>query len=115
MNTGGAIIISAVMVAVIYAWRYFTAGETPAAPPSASSLAGAGPLVSPEGFLVAWGTVYLVISILAAFSEPLASSLAISVLIGDVLANGAAVAKGTTQLREAKTPQTQTGKVKKRA
>ena len=72
---------------------------------SPSSVVGIGPLVSPEGFLVAWGIVYLVISILAAFSEPLASSMAISVLVGDILANGVAVAKGTTQLREAKTTQ----------
>lgn len=105
MSTGGAIVISAVMVGLIYVWRWFTGGETPAAGASPSSVVGIGPLVSPEGFLVAWGIVYLVISILAAFSEPLASSMAISVLVGDVLANGVAVAKGTTQLREAKTTQ----------
>lgn len=103
MNTGGAIVISAVMVGVIYAWRWFTGGESPSAAASPSSVVGVGPLVSPEGFLVAWGIVYLVISLLAAFSEPLASSLAISVLVGDILANGVAISKGTTQLREAKT------------
>jgi hypothetical protein len=111
MNTGSAIVISAVVVAGIYAWRWFTGGETPAAGATPKSVAGIGPLVSPEGFLVAWGVVYLTISLLAAFSEPLASSLAISVLIGDILTNGVAVAQGTTQLRESKTTGAK-GKVK---
>jgi hypothetical protein len=112
MSTGGAIVISAIMVGAIYAFRWFTGPETPAAPASANSIVGIGPLVSPEGFLVAWGTVYLVISLLAAFSEPLASSLAVAVLVGDILGNGIAVAQGTTQLRESKeTPNT--GKVKR--
>jgi hypothetical protein len=113
MNTGGAIVISAIMVGAIYTWRYFAGPETPAAKPSPSSVVGIGPLVSPEGFLVAWGIVYLVISLIAAFSEPLASSLAISVLVGDILANGVSVAQGTTQLREAKTTQPGKGKVKR--
>jgi hypothetical protein len=110
VNTGGAIVISAVMVAAIYAWRWFTGGETPQAPATPGSVVGVGPLVSPEGFLVAWGTVYLVISLLAAFSEPLASSLAISVLVGDILANGIAVSKGTTELRESKTKKATKGR-----
>lgn len=115
MSTGGAIVISAVMVAAIYTWRWFTGEGQPSAPATPSSVAGIGPLVSPEGFLVAWGIVYLVISLIAAFSEPLASSLAISVLVGDILTNGAAVAQGTTQLREAKTTNAGKGKVKQSA
>lgn len=116
MSTGGAIVISAVMVGLIYVWRFFygTGSEKPSAPATPESVVGIGPLVSPEGFLVAWGTVYLVISILAGFSEPLASSLAISVLVGDILANGIAISKGTTELRESKT-QKSTGKVKSNA
>lgn len=102
MNTGGAIVVSAFMVGAIYAWRYFTGGETPKAQLSATSLVGSGPLVSPEGFLVAWGTVYLTISVIAGFSEALASSFAIAVLVGDILTNGVAIARGTTALRESK-------------
>jgi hypothetical protein len=111
VNTGAAIVVSAVMVAAIYAWRWFTGGETPSAGANPQSIVGIGPLVSPEGFLVAWGVVYLIISLIAGFSEPLASSLAISVLVGDILANGVAVAQGTTKLRESKT-QKSTGKEK---
>jgi hypothetical protein len=112
MNTGGAIVISAVMVAAIYAWRWFTGGEQPAAKLNASSLAGQGPLVSPEGFLVAWGTIYLMLSILAGFSEALAASLAISILLGDILVNAVAISKSTTALREQKTSNPAKGKVK---
>lgn len=115
MSTGGAIVISAIMVGLIYTWRYFAGGETPTAAATPTSVVGIGPLVSPEGFLVAWGIVYLVISLIAAFSEPLASALAISVLVGDILANGVAVAQGTTQLREAKTTNAGKGKVKQSA
>lgn len=116
MNTGSAIVISAIMVGMIYAWRWFTSGEQPSSHLTASSLVGQGPIVSPEGFLVAWGIVFLVISIIAGFSEALAGSLAISVLVGDVLANAVAVSKGTTGLIRSKQvtaqPQSSKGKVK---
>ena len=115
MSTGGAIVISAVMVAAIYAWRYFAGSEPPAAAPSPSSVVGIGPLVTPEGFLVAWGIVYLVISLIAAFSEQLASALAVSILVGDILANGLAIAQGTSRLREEKTSNAGKGKVKQSA
>ena len=115
MNTGSAIVVSAFMVAAIYAWRWFTGGEgKPAAQLNARSLLGQGPLVSPEGFLVAWGTIFLMISILAGFSEALAGSLAISILVGDILANAVSVSKSTTGVvaRESKPPPGK-GKVKK--
>ena len=112
MNTGSAIVVSAVMVAAIYAWRWFTGGEgTPTAKLNAASLAGQGPLVAPEGFLVAWGTIFLLISIVAGFSEALAGSMALSVLLGDVLANGVAVAKGVNAREQTTQPATK-GKVK---
>lgn len=111
MSSGSAIVVSAALVFAIYAWRWFTGSEPPREKLSAKSVVAVGGsrLVSPEGFLVAWGTVYLVISVLAGWSEALASSMAISVLVGDILANGVSIAQSTTQLREEKTPKTTKG------
>jgi hypothetical protein len=113
VNTGSAIIVSAFMVAAIYAWRYLTGGETPRASLTPASVIGAGPLVSPEGFLVAWGVIYLVLAVLSGFSEALAASLAISILLGDILANGVAVARSTSALTASKTTQPTKAKVSK--
>ena len=65
-------------------------------------------------YLMSWGTIFLMISILAGFSEALAGSLAISILVGDILANAVSVSKSTTGVvaRESK-PQPGKGKVKK--
>jgi hypothetical protein len=104
MNTGAVIVLVAGITGVIYAWRYFAEGGAAAATGSLSKPSSviAPPLVSPEGFLVAWGVVFLTLTVLAAFSEQLASSMALLILVGDLVANGVAVSKGTLGLERAK-------------
>jgi hypothetical protein len=88
------VITAALLVALIYAWRYFTAGpESGGAPLGAQSLAGIGPLVSPEGFLVAWGFTFMTLSVISGFAPGFASNMALLILVSDVIANGVGVAK----------------------
>ena len=104
------IALSAFVVAALYSWRWLT-GKHQGAALSFKSLVGyQAPLVSPEGFVVAWGVVFLVLAILAAFLPALAGSLALLVLTGDVLGSGVSVAEGAGALEAAKVTQSSKGK-----
>lgn len=101
-----AIILSAFIVAGVYSWRWLT-GTKPDEKVSLESLVGyKRPLVSPEGFLVAWGSVFFILSAVSSFLPTLAGALALLVLFGDVMANFAGAAEGALKLSESKREKT---------
>jgi hypothetical protein len=97
------IVLSAFVVAALYSWRWLTGNHRGAKLTPATLVAYNAPLVSPEGFVVAWGVIYLTLAIVGSFAPGLAGAMALLILTGDVLANGVSVAEGTTALEAAKT------------
>lgn len=94
----GWIITSAIVVGGLYIWRLLS-GTPARAKLSPSSIAGkSGELVSPEGFLIAWGIVYIALSIAAGFFPKAAGAMAVLVMIADILANGPAALKSAEPL-----------------
>lgn len=84
------VVISAVIVAGIYAYRRST--ETPAATATLKGVAGSGPPVALGAFVTAWGCVFLVISIMASADADLGKAFAILVAAGDLVVNGQDIA-----------------------
>jgi hypothetical protein len=109
------IVTAAILIALIYAWRYYTSHSSAGAPLGAQSLAGIGPLVSPEGFLIAWGVVFLTLSTVASFAPGFANAFALLLLVADVLANGYAVSRTTRQAISLKTEPAPTVSPRQRA
>lgn len=95
----GAVVTSAVVVAGVWGYRKLvepaTAASSRASQPSQALLKiiGAEPRpASTAEFAVAFGFVYLVLSLTATFAPTLAGSIAILVAVGELLTNGASVA-----------------------
>lgn len=100
-----AILLSALIVAALYGYRWLVRGES-------SLIAGKGPEVSPEGFLMAWGVLYLMLSVASTFAAGAAGAFAVLIALSDVFANFGAVsgAISQTELHKGAT-QTITGKI----
>lgn len=104
----GSILLSAFVIGGLYAWRWLTGtGEQGAPVPTtaagkAKSLIGLGPQVSPEGFIIAWGVVYMFLSILSTVSPGLAGAFALLILLGGVVANFASASESALALEQAK-------------
>lgn len=84
------VIISALTVAAVYAYRRLV---EPASSGSIKNVAGAGNPVPLGQFATAWGVTFFIISLVATASPPLGGSFAILVMTGDLLANTGAVTK----------------------
>lgn len=98
------IVISAMVMGGLYAWRWIVGGPASAkAKVSAGKLIGLGSLVSPEGFLVAWGAIYLMLALGAAASPQLAGAFSLLILLGGLVANFSSVATNATALIQSKT------------
>jgi hypothetical protein len=94
MSEGGAraaVVLAAVIVAALYGYRHVVSEDN-------HLIAGRGPEVSPEGFLIAWGLLFLILAVGATISPGTAGAFAILILIGDVFANFGQVAEGTARL-----------------
>ena len=102
MSPQSIIILAALALAGMYSYRYLVGGQT-ARTVSVGKLIGIGTPVSPEGFVVAWGATFLGLSVLATFAPPLASALALLVLLGGLAANFEGVSKSTQALIRSKT------------
>jgi hypothetical protein len=102
------ILLSAIVVLLIYLLRFSTHEHIPGAPISFEAVVGLSPeVISPEGFLVAWGLLYLFISISSYWSEEFANAFATMVLVGDLLTNAIGVSGATTRIEEASRQQQQ--------
>ena len=90
----GAVVLSALVVGSTWAYRKLIepASSKPAGRGGAKALAGLESTPAPAGeFGIAFGFIYLTLSVTASFAPELAGSLAVMIAVGDVLANGSAV------------------------
>lgn len=83
-----AITTSALIVAGIYAYRRVTEGSGSPSGSKAAQLLGQGSPPSVGVFITAWGTAFLIMSIMATVSPGLGGSFAIVTAVADVLSNG---------------------------
>lgn len=88
------VVISAAIVAGIYAYRRILVGSSSSSSSSskkgtAKQLAGIGDPVPVGQFAAAWGFVYLVVAIMASANPGLGGSFAILIATGDTLTNAA--------------------------
>jgi len=83
------VVVSAVTVAGIYAYRRLT---EPAGPPTTlPKLMGIGELPALGAWATAWGFTFLVVSIMAEASPPLGGSFAILIMTADILTNAQSI------------------------
>lgn len=101
-NAHSLIVLSALIVGGLYAYRWLAGGRKQPGKLSAAKLAGLGSQVSPEGFLIAWGAVYLGLSILSSGAPQLAGALAVLIALGNALANFSPIAKALGELQQHK-------------
>lgn len=102
------ILTSAILTAVIYAFRRLVEPTTGAASPAKGGalarLAGAGtPPASVEHWAVGYSAAYLMLAILALVAPEAAASLAAITVLGNLLTNGTTIAADITGL-EGSTP-----------
>lgn len=114
MNSKGAakaIIVSALLMGGMYAWRWLTGrGSLPAtAKVSAGKLVGYGPQVSPEGFLVAFAIVYGGLAVVSTLLPGLAGSMALLILLTGMIANFGSASETALGLVKSKTGTTPAG------
>lgn len=88
-----AITISALVVAGVYAYRRLTEPPSQQTSGRLAQLSGKGSPPPLGVFITAWGFTFLMLSVAASISPGLGGSMAVLVAIGDVLGNGAQVAK----------------------
>lgn len=88
------VVTSALVVGVVYGYRYVVEGE------------GSGNLMSVPEFFTAWGVVYLVLGIAAEFAPRFAGPFALTIMAGDLLAQSKQVAADVT--KKTGTPTTKT-------
>lgn len=84
------VVISAALVAGVYAYRRVTESGT-TQPATAKALAGSGAPVSVGAFVTAWGVMYLIISIMETASPGFGGAFAILVAAADFLSNSPAI------------------------
>lgn len=101
-NAHSLIVLSALVVGGLYAYRWLAGGRKHPGKLTASKLAGLGSQVSPEGFLIAWGAIFLGLSLLSSASPRLAGAMAILIMIGNALANFTPIAKALGELQKNK-------------
>jgi hypothetical protein len=109
MSKGGAeraVVVSALVVAAVYAYRVITEGHSTAPGGGAKQLAGVGQPPNLGRFITGWGFSFLVIAILASSAPSLGGSVAILVATGDVLANMGQVAADVNKKTAAQKPGT---------
>lgn len=87
---------SALIVGVVYAYRYFTEGPSSDAPSlahptAAKQLAGAGGLPPLSHFIIGYGFAFMIISVIAQAEPDIGGPLAALVALGTVLAQGQAL------------------------
>lgn len=92
--------ISALVVAVVYAYRRLT--EATSTPITLQKLVGIGNPVPLGSFATAWGFTFLTVAIIAEAAPGLGGALAILIATGDLLTNSSNVLSDVTSL-EAKT------------
>jgi hypothetical protein len=80
------VVISAILVAGIYAYRRLTEAAT--SPVSLKTLIGAGSPVALGAFVTAWGFTFLIVSIMQTAAPGLGAAFAVLIATGDLLTNG---------------------------
>lgn len=95
-NAESTVTTSALIVGVVYAYRYFTEGPSSAAPSlahptAAKQLAGAGGLPPLSHFIIGYGFAFMIISVIAQAEPDVGGPLAALVALGTVLAQGQAL------------------------
>ena len=87
-----SVIISALVVAGVYAYRNITEG-TDASTSGVNSILGIGPPVKFGKFVTAWAFTFFVISLITEAAPQLGGSFAILVTVGDLLTNTQSISK----------------------
>jgi hypothetical protein len=101
----GSIILAAMILGGMYAWRWLTGKKaTPGSgsKPTAGKLLGGGELVSPEGYLVSWGGAFLILSIASVFVPTLAGAFALLIAFTAMVENIDTITHSANELRKAK-------------
>lgn len=105
-----AIVISALVIGGVYAYRWLAGGKGVAKSKlTAAKLVGLGPQVTPEGFLVAWGVIFLSLSLGAQLSPRLAGAFAILLTVSSLIANFLTVSESVGGLIASKNAAVSTG------
>lgn len=101
----GVILLAAMVLMGLYAWRWLNSkpGEARATNVQVGKLLGAGQLVSPEGYIVAWGGTFMILSLISVFAPALAGAFALLVLLVSLIENFDTVTSQAQQLAESKT------------
>jgi len=108
-STGRAqqwILISALLTATIYVFRRIvepTTGTSGASSNKLAQLAGAGAPPSVEHWAISFGAAFLGLAVIALAAPELAASLAVTVVLGNVLTNGTTIAADLGGLEGQKT------------
>lgn len=97
----GAVTLSALVVAGVYGYRRLAEGNTNQASTltsktAAKQLAGLGGTPAASHFVVGFGVVYILLSIVAQAAPTLGGLMAILIAVGDLLTNGVQVTKDIT-------------------
>lgn len=100
------VLVSAVLTAVIYAFRKMVEPSTPPSKKTGklASLVGAGQTPTTENWVISYGAAFMILSIVALGAPELAASLAIMALAGNLLTNGITLASDLTNLEGTVTP-----------
>lgn len=96
------IILGALITGGLYAYRWLAGGQTEPAKLSLQKLVGIGSQVSPEGFIAAWGAIFLGLSLLATAAPKLAAALTVMIVLGNLVATFGQVSQSTEELIRAK-------------
>lgn len=100
----GVILLAAMILAGFYAWRWLTGQKTgqPKSKPTVGKLLGSGELVSPEGYLLAWGGAFMILSIISVFAPALAGAFALLVALTATIENFDTVSHEAAELAKSK-------------
>lgn len=75
------------ITAGLYAWRRLTSKTVGSVPLTVGGMLGQGPVVSPEGYIVAWGGVFMILSLLSVFIPTLAGAVTGLILLTTLTLN----------------------------
>ncbi len=102
-NPQAMIAIGALVVGGLYAYRWLAGGQIVGSKLTPAKLVGIGSRVSPEGFLIAWGAVFLGLSLLSTGAPKMAAALTLLIVITNVITNFGPVADFATEVQTLKT------------
>jgi hypothetical protein len=100
----GVILLAALVLGGFYAWRWLTGRKVGQAKTKVSvgKLLGRGELVSPEGYLVAWGASFMILSIISVFAPALAGAFALLVALTATIENFDTISTSANELAKQK-------------